>query len=127
MNKIIRNVVLGAVMLTWVGFAQAEEGAAPAGAPKKVAPKGTATQCEIVKVDAAAKTVEVKVGDKTETLALSEKCSVKINGEKKALADLKPGDKCTCTVYDKKDGGKSVGRIVVGEDKAKEPAKKKTE
>ena len=42
-----------------------------------------------------------------------------------ALTDLKAGDKCTCVVYDKKDGTKSVGRIVVGEDKGKEAPKAK--
>jgi ribosomal protein S1 len=125
MKQIIRNIVLAAVVLAWTGFAQAEEGAAPAGAPKKTMPKGTPMQCEIVKVDAAAKTIEVKTGDKTETLALSDKVWVKINGEKKTLADLKPGDKCTCTVFDRpKEGTKSVGRIVIGEDKGKEPPAK---
>lgn len=120
MKQIIRNMLLGAVLLAWTGIAQADDAAAPADPPKKTAPKGTPMECEIVKVDADAKTIEVKAGDKTETLTLSEKCSVKIDGEKKTLADLKPGDKCTCTVYDKKDGSKSVSRIVLGEDKPKE-------
>ena len=60
MKQIIRNIVLGAVVLAWTGLVHAED-AAPAGSPKKTAPKGTPMQCEIVKVDAAAKTIEVAV------------------------------------------------------------------
>lgn len=125
MRKVLFNILLGSVLVAWTGMLNAADTATP---PKKEAPKPQKMECEIVKVNADAKTIEVKDGDKTETLSLSKKCKVHINGAEKTLADLKPGDKCHCTCFDRKDGTKSVSEIVVGEDmpkavKKKEPAK----
>lgn len=120
MRSLFRNIILGAVIVAWAGIAHAQgEGSSTEAKPKKEAPKGEKMQCEIVSVDATARTIEVKANGKTQKLALSEKCKVKRDGKDAALSDLKAGEKCTCTVYDKKDGSKSVGRIMIGEDTAK--------
>lgn len=116
MKRLLGSVLIGSLLVGWVGMAQAQEGKSE-GAPKKEPPRHTKMECEIVSVDATARTIEVKSGDKTEKLVLSEKCKIKKDGKEAALADLKAGEKCTCTVYEKKEGPRSVGRIVVGEDK----------
>jgi hypothetical protein len=123
MKLFIRNLVLGAMLTCWTGLVLAESNTNASGVKP---PMRIKMDCEIVKVNAAARTVEVKMDDKTETLSLSEKCKVKIDGQDKTLADLKPGQKCHCTCYEKKEGGKSVSRIVVGDEKEESKSKKPT-
>ncbi len=117
-------MIATAALIAWTGLAHAQTGT-PAGSPaKKEAPKAHKMEAELVKMDAAAKTIEVKDAEgKTETLSLSEKHKVRINGQEKTLADLKAGEKVHLQYYEKKDGTKSVSRIVVGEEKAKETKK----
>ncbi len=116
--------MLGAMVVAWSGVTatagEEESGGTP---PKKAAPRHEKMECEVVSVDAAARTIEVKADGKTTKLTLSEKCKVKKDGKEATLADLKAGEKCTCTVYGKKDGSKSVGRIVVGEEEKKSEKK----
>lgn len=107
-------------MVAWAGMGFAADEPKSEGAPKREPPKRAKMECEIVSVDATARTIEVKSGDKTEKLVLSEKCKIKKDGKEATLGDLKAGEKCTCTVYEKKEGPRSVGRIVVGEDPEKE-------
>jgi Cu/Ag efflux protein CusF len=115
MKHVLRNLVIGAMLVAWTGLVN---GQADSSTPKP--PKRLKLEGEIVKVNADAKTIDVKVDGKPETLTLSEKFKVKINGEDKTLADLKPGDKVHLTCYEKKDGGKSVSQIKVGDDKPKD-------
>lgn len=121
MRKLMLNVLVGAVALAWAGHVLAEDPK-----PKKEPPKRATIECEVVSVNADAKSIEVKEGDKTETLTLTKNAKVIVNGEEKSLADLKAGDKCKCTVYEKKDGSRSVSRIVVGENLPKAATKKAT-
>jgi hypothetical protein len=124
MRTLFQNIILGTMIVAWSGIANAEgEGTSTEAKPKKEPPKHEKIQCEIVNVDATARTIEVKADGKTQKLALSEKCKVKRDGKDAALSDLKAGEKCTCTVYDRKDGSKSVGRIVIGEEPAKKEKK----
>jgi hypothetical protein len=111
----LRNLVIGAMLVAWTGLVYGQADSSATKPPKRMKVEG-----EIVKVNADTKTIDVKVDGKTETLSLSDKYKVKINGEDKTLADLKPGDKVHLTCYEKKDGGKSVALIKVGEDKPKE-------
>lgn len=117
-------MILGAMLVAWSGIVcAAGEGSATNAPPKREAPKGTPMDCELVQASADGKSIEVKGADgKTQTLVLSDSCKVWKNGAKASLTDLKPGEKCHCKVYDRKDGTKSVGVIRVGEEKAKKPA-----
>ncbi len=129
MRQLLRSVIVGAMLIGWTGFVQAQTNA-PAAAPstpKKEAPKAMKMTCEIVTVNAEAKTIEVKTeGGKTETVSLSPKHKIRKEGKEIALSDLKPGEKCHCTYYEKADGTKSVSRIVIGEEKGKAAKEKES-
>ena len=120
LKQLLRTIVVAAVALAWTGHVMAEEGDAK---PKRTAPKQAKIECEIVSIDVDGKSIEIKTDAGTEKLVLTAKAKVLINGEEKSLSDLKAGDKCACTVYERKDG-RSVSRIVVGEDPAKGGKKK---
>lgn len=82
---------------------------------------------EVAAVDAAAKSLTVK-GKKAEVvIATDEKTAVKMNKEKKALADVKLGDKVTVKYAD--IDSKNIARSIEikpaqADKKAVEPAKK---
>ncbi|HSB32578.1 MAG TPA: hypothetical protein VLD55_13330 [Candidatus Sulfobium mesophilum] len=81
--------------LTSVTFA-AEKKEAPAKAEKKeTAAKMKKVTGEVTAVDAKANTMTVKKGKKETAITVDEKTKIMVGKEKKALADVKVGDKVT--------------------------------
>lgn len=82
--------------LTSVTFA-AEEKKAPAEKKEAAPAKAKMKQVtgEVAAVDAKANTITVKKGKKETTITVDEKTKIMVGKEKKALADVKVGDKVT--------------------------------
>ena len=81
--------------LTSVTFA-AEKKEAPAKAEKKeTTAKMKQVTGEVTAVDAKANTMTVKKGKKETAITVDEKTKIMVGKEKKALADVKVGDKVT--------------------------------
>jgi ABC-type Fe3+-hydroxamate transport system substrate-binding protein len=82
--------------LTSVTFAADKKAAAPA-ETKEVTVKAKMKQVtgEVTAVDAKANTITVKKGKKDTTITVDDKTKIMVGKEKKALADVKVGDKVT--------------------------------
>jgi len=110
MKKAIAIVVSVLFVLSIAGFAfAAEQKAAPA-AEKKAPAKVKQVTGEVTAVDAAAKTLTVKTKKGDVMLTADDKTAVMAGKEKKALADVKAGDKVTAkyTEMDGKNVAKSI-------------------
>ena len=87
--------------VTAVSFAAEEKKMAPAekkeAAPAKAEKKAKMKQVtgEVTAVDAKANTITVKKGKKDTTINVDDKTKIMVGKEKKALADVKVGDKVT--------------------------------
>lgn len=103
--------------------APAEKKAAPAKAEKKAPAKVKQVTGEVAAVDAAAKTLTVKGKKGDVALMADDKTTVKVGKEKKALADVKAGDKVTAK-YAEMDGKNVAKSIVVSAAPAKKAEKK---
>jgi Cu/Ag efflux protein CusF len=93
MRKISNVVALIIAVVFIVGVSFVAEAKKEAKAPKE---KVIVAKGEVTKVDAAANTVTIKKAGKTPeeiTLNVTPETVVKIGKEKKALADIKAGDK----------------------------------
>jgi ribosomal protein S1 len=97
--------------------------AAPAKAEKKAPAKVKQVTGEVAAVDAAAKTLTVKGKKGDVALTADDKTTVKIGKEKKALGDVKAGDKVTVK-YAEMDGKNVAKSIVVSAAPAKKAEKK---
>ena len=129
MKKVIAIVVSVLFVLSVAGLSFAAEQkpaaapekkeAAPAKMEEKKAPaKVKQVTGEVAAVDAAAKTLTVK-GKKGDVALMSDdKTSVKMGREKKALADVKVGDKVTVK-YAEMDGKNMAKSVIVGATPAK--------
>lgn len=82
--------------LTSVTFAADKKAAAPA-EKKEVTVKAKMKQVtgEVTAVDAKANTITVKKGKKDTTITVDDKTKIMVGKDKKALADVKVGDKVT--------------------------------
>lgn len=101
MKKAIAIIVSALFVLSVTGISFAAEQAAPAPEKKEAAPAKKApvkvqqVTGEVGAVDAAAKTITVKGKKGDVALTTDDKTSVKMGKAKKALADVKAGDKVT--------------------------------
>jgi len=102
--------------------------AAPAKTEKKAPAKVKQVTGEVAAVDAAAKTLTVKGKKGDVALMADDKTTVKVGKDKKALADVKAGDKVTVK-FTEMDGKNVAKNIVVSAAPAekKEAASTKTE
>ena len=112
MKKAIAIIVavLFVFALTSISFA-AEKEAAPVKAEEKKAPeKVMSVTGDVVAVDAKAMTLTVKGKKGDVALSTTDKTTVKMGKEKKALADVKVGDKVKVkyTAVDGKNVAKSI-------------------
>src|SRR5512139_1950914 len=73
----------------------AEKKEAPAKAEKAAKAKMKQVTGEVTAVDAKANTITVKKGKKETTINVDDKTKIMVGKEKKALADVKVGDKVT--------------------------------
>ena len=143
MKKLIAIVVSVLFVLSVAGlsFAAEEKKAAPAPAPaaekkeaapapapaaekkaeKKAPAKVKQVTGEVAAVDAAAKTLTIKGKKGDVAITADDKTTVKVGKEKKALADVKAGDKATVK-YAETDGKNVAKSIVVTPAKAKKEA-----
>jgi len=133
MKKTIAIIVavLFVFALTSISFA-AEKEAAPVKAEEKKAPeKVMSVTGDVVAVDAKAMTLTVKGKKGDVALSTNDKTTVKMGKEKKALADVKVGDKVKVkyTEVDGKNIAKSVAIkpavTAAPEEKKVAPAEKK--
>ncbi len=139
MKKAIAVVVAVLFVLSMAALSfAAEEKKAPAAEKKEAAPakmeekkapaKVKQVTGEVVAVDVAAKTLTVKGKAGDVALTVDDKTTVKVGKEKKALADIKVGDKATVK-YAEADG-KNVAKSIVATaapakmEKKEAPAKK---
>lgn len=119
MKKVIALLVAMLFALSVAGLAIAAEKkeAAPAEkkeaapAQKKAPAKLKQVTGEVTAIDAAAKTLTVKGKAGEVALTADDKTTVKIGKEKKALADVKVGDKATVK-YTEMDG-KNVAKFII--------------
>lgn len=119
MKRVIALIVAMLFVLSVAGFALAAEKkeAAPAEkkeaapAEKKAPAKVKQVTGEVTAVDAAAKTLTVKGKAGDVALTADDKTTVKIGKEKKALGDVKVGDKVTVR-YTEMDG-KNVAKSII--------------
>lgn len=120
MKKVIAIVVSVLFVLSVAGLSfAAEQKPAPAPEKKEAAPaKVKQVTGEVAAVDAAAKTLTVKGRRGDVALMADDKTSVKMGKEKKALADVKVGDKVTVK-YAEMDGRNMAKSVVVGAAPAK--------
>ncbi len=103
MKKAIAIVlsIMFILAITSVTFAAEEKKMAPAekkeAAPAKKEEKAKMKQVtgEVSAVDAKANTITVKKGKKETTITVDDKTKIMVGKEKKALADVKVGDKVT--------------------------------
>ncbi len=117
MKKVIAIIVSALFILSVAGISFAAEKAA-----KKAPAKVKQVTGEVTAVDAAANTLTVK-GKKGEVaLATDDKTMVKVGKEKKALADVKAGDKVTVK-YTEADGKNTAKSIAVSAAPAKKEKK----
>jgi len=134
MKKAIAIIVSVIFVLSFAGLSFAadkaapmkKEAAAPAKAEEKAAEKKAPAKIkaitgEVMAVDATSITVKGKKGDVTATVG--DKTSVKMGKEKKAIADVKVGDKVTVK-YTEADGKNMAKMISIA---AAKPAEKKAE
>ncbi|MBI5676275.1 MAG: hypothetical protein HZC48_10700 [Nitrospirae bacterium] len=99
-----------------------KETAAPAAAAPAVKPAHRQVTGDVVSVNAAANTVVVKGKKGDVMLMVNDKTKVMIGNEKKALADIKAGDKVVVR-YTEADGKNTAKRIdLVLAPAAKKPA-----
>jgi ribosomal protein S1 len=133
MKKFVAIVVSVLFVLSVAGLSfAAEQKAAPAPEKKEAAPakmeekkaekkapaKVKQVSGEVAAVDAAAKTLTVKGKKGDVALMADDKTTVKMGKEKKALADVKVGDKVTVK-YAEMDGKNVAKSVVVGAAPAK--------
>jgi uncharacterized protein YxeA len=122
MKKVIAIIVSVLFVLSVAGLSFAAEKAAtpapaekkeaaPAKAEKKAPAKVKQVTGEVAAVDAAAKTLTVKGKKGDVALMADDKTSVKMGKEKKALADVKAGDK-VAVKYAEMDG-KNVAKSII--------------
>lgn len=119
MKRVIALIVAMLFVLSVAGFALAAEKkeAAPAEkkeaapAEKKAPAKVKQVTGEVTAIDAAAKTLTVKGKAGDVALTADDKTTVKIGKEKKALGDVKVGDKVTVR-YTEMDG-KNVAKSII--------------
>ena len=116
--------------LTVVSFAAEKQGAAPAGkeaiAVKKATTKQVTGEVAAVDVQANKLTVKGKKGDVT--ISVDDKTKITAGKEKKALADIKAGNKVTVKYAeaDGKNTAKSIDiKVPPAEKKAAAPAEEK--
>lgn len=133
MKRVIALVVAMLFVLSVAGFAIAAEKkeAAPAAEKKEAAPaekkapaKVKQVTGEVTAVDATAKTLTVKGKAGDVALTADDKTTVKIGKEKKALGDIKVGDKVTVR-YAEMDGKNVAKSITVKAAPAEKKAEKK--
>lgn len=124
MKKAIAIIVSALFVLSVAGLSfAAEQKAAPA-AEKKAPAKVQQVNGEVGAVDAAAKTLTVKGKTGDVALTIDDKTSVKVGNEKKALADVKAGNKVTVK-YTEMNGKNVAKSIAVTAAPAKMEAPKK--
>ncbi|MFN3479794.1 MAG: hypothetical protein ACK415_05355 [Thermodesulfovibrionales bacterium] len=132
MKRVIALIVAMLFVLSVAGFALAAEKkeAAPAEkkeaapAEKKAPAKVKQVTGEVTAVDATAKTLTVKGKAGDVALTADDKTTVKIGKEKKALGDVKVGDKVTVR-YAEMDGKNVAKSIMVKAAPAEKKAEKK--
>ncbi|HYA26682.1 MAG TPA: hypothetical protein VEE82_01665 [Thermodesulfovibrionales bacterium] len=131
MKKAIAIIVSALFVLSVAGLSfAAEQKAAPAPEQKEAAPAKKApvkvqqVTGEVGAVDAAAKTLTVKGKKGDVALTADEKTSVKVGNEKKALTDVKAGNKVTVK-YSEINGKNVAKSIAVTAAPAKMEAPKK--
>ena len=130
MKKVVALIVSILFILSVTGLSFAVEEKKPAVPAEKKAVKKSATKQvtgEVVAVDATAMTLTVK-GKKGEVaLSAGDKTTVMMGKEKKALADVKVGDKVKAkyTVKDGKNVAKSVALTAAPAKKQAKPAEAK--
>jgi len=110
MKKAIAILVSVLFVLSIAGFALAAEQKAAPAAEKKAPAKVKQVTGEVTAVDAAAKTLTIKTKKGDVMLTADDKTAVMAGKEKKALADVKAGDKVTAkyTEMDGKNVAKSI-------------------
>ena len=125
--------VLFVFAMASISFA-ADEKAAPAPVEKKAAPAKTSAKTKVKQVSGEVKAVDMQAMTVTVTkmvkgkaqesvVTVSDKTSVMMGKEKKALADVKAGDKVTVK-YTEVEGKKVAKSIAIHEaEKKTEPAK----
>lgn len=126
MKKAIAIIVavLFVFALTSISFA-AEKEAAPVKAEEKKAPeKVMSVTGDVVAVDAKAMTLTVKGKKGDVALSTNDKTTVKMGKEKKALADVKVGDKVKVK-YTEVDGKNIAKSIAIKPAVTAAPAEKK--
>lgn len=97
MKKAIAIVlsIMFILALTSVTFAADEKKAAAPAEKKEVKAKMMQVTGEVAAVDAKANTITVKKGKKDTTITVDDKTTIMVGKAKKALADVKVGDKVT--------------------------------
>jgi len=130
MKKIVALIVSVLFILSVAGLSFAAEEKAPAApAEKKAVHKSAKKQVtgEVVAVDAAAMTLTVKGKKGDVALSADDKTAVKMGKEKKALADVKVGDKVKVkyTVKEGKNMAKSIALMAAPAKKHVKPAEPK--
>ncbi len=118
MKKVIAIIVSALFILSVAGISFAAEKAA-----KKAPAKVKQVTGEVTAVDAAANTLTVKGKKGDVALVTDAKTMVKVGKEKKALADVKAGDKVTVK-YTEADGKNTAKSIAVSAAPAKKEMKK---
>lgn len=111
MKRVIALIVAMLFVLSVAGLALADEKKEAAPAEKKAPAKVKQVTGEVTAVDATAKTLTVKGKAGDVALTADDKTTVKIGKEKKALGDIKVGDKVTVR-YTEMDG-KNVAKSII--------------